>query len=221
MTVDKKPKSIPNCKSAVHHFVDGEKILKKTLNYNIDGVRYKDVVPMYQYDTVRSADSYNVLIDQFDVENNDRYKIEELEDGKKLTWCNIYASDVMGACGVPFTHWLSPDGKPISFETAINTKGAYECTVLRHQKWLDEYGIKDYGWKKIDADEAQKRADQGYPTIVLNSTGSHIAVVRPETDELRYNGKNVIISQAGAYNLRYSTPEICFGTDDLIYYTHD
>ena len=50
MTVDKKPKSIPNCKSAVHHFVDGEKILKKTLNYNIDGVRYKDVVPMYQYD---------------------------------------------------------------------------------------------------------------------------------------------------------------------------
>ena len=221
MTVDKKPKSIPNCKSAVHYFVNGEKILKKTLNYNIDGVRYKDVVPMYQYDTVRSADSYNVLIDQFDVENNDRYKIEELEDGKKLTWCNIYVSDVMGACGVPFTHWVSSDGKPISYETAQNTKGAYECTVWLHQIWLNEYGIKEYGWKKIDAAEAQKRANQGYPTIVLNTIGSHIAVVRPETDDLRYNGKNVIISQAGAYNLRYSTPEICFGTDDLIYYTHD
>lgn len=199
----------------IHH------MLKKTENCNIDSIRYKDAVPLYQYDTVRSAACYNVLIDQFDVENNERYKIEELADGRKHSWCNIFAADVMSASGVPFTHWVSSDGKPISYETAQNTKGAYECTVWLHQIWLNEYGIKEYGWKKIDASEAQKRANQGYPTIVLNTIGSHIAVVRPETDDWKYDNNSVIVSQAGAQNFRYSTSELCFKSEELAFFTHD
>ena len=196
-------------------------MLKKTQNCNIDSRRYKDAVPMYRYDTVRSADCYNALIDQFDVENNDRYKIEELADGSRHTWCNIFASDVMSACGVPFTHWVSSDGKPISFETALNTKGAYECTARLHQIWLNEFGVTEYGWKKADAAKAQERANQGYPTIVLNLTGTHIAVVRPETDDWKHTKNSVIISQAGVYNLKYSTSELCFKSDELAFFTHD
>ncbi len=176
--------------------------------------RYKDVTPHFINTGLRNAQNYNKIIDQFNVETNKRYKISG-----KSTWCNIYAWDVMRAMNVPFSHWVY-NGKPLTYNEARKTKGAYECNVSEHLRWLKNYGSK-YKWRKISAAEAQKRANQGYPTIVLDIGGEHIAVVRPETSKWKYKNNNPVISQAGLCNVKYGNAKTYFGARTLVYWTHD
>ena len=177
--------------------------------------RYKDVTPHFINTGLRNAQNYNKIIDQFNVETNKRYKISG-----KSTWCNIYAWDVMRAMNVPFSHWVYK-GTPLTFNEARKLKGVDECNVSKHLSWLNTYGTK-YNWRKISASEAQKRANKGYPTLVLDSKGTHIAVVRPETSTWKYKSNNPIISQAGKYNVKYGYAKKYFGSDKtLVYWTHD
>lgn len=193
--------------------------------YNITSTkRSVDVVPHYRNVGERSAQNYNKIIDQFDVAKNPRYKIiyKKVNGKTKIsTWCNIYAWDVMRAMNVPFSHWLDQKGRPLTYNEAKNTKGAYECGVRMHLLWIKKYGAK-YGWRQVTANEAQKRANKGYPTLVMNTSGSHIAVVRPETSKYKYTTNNPVISQAGASNVKYGKAGTYFGTTkNLVYWTHN
>ncbi|MBE6843998.1 MAG: hypothetical protein E7510_14455 [Ruminococcus sp.] len=184
--------------------------------YNMTSTsRAVDAVPHYRNVGKRSSQNYNKIIDQFNVAKNPRYRVTN-----GSTWCNIYAWDVMRAMNVPFSHWIA-NGKPLTYKEAKKTKGAYECGVTRHLKWLNTYGSK-YGWRKVSANEAQKRANKGYPTLVMNTSGTHIAVVRPETSKYKYSTNNPVISQAGAYNVNYGKVKTYFGTtNNLVYWTHE
>lgn len=204
--------------------------LQKQKNPNMQITdRAKDVTPNYKYGLARSKDYYNTLINQFKVETNPRYKPVRRTD-RLSTWCNIFAADVMSACNAPLTHWVGPDGKPLTSAQAKKIKGAYECGVRSHLAWLKKYGVKKYGWKQVSAAEAQKRANAGYPTIVLNSTATHIAVVRPESNTVKFSRNNVVIAQAGLYNVNYGKALTYFGISQkaidkqpslLLYFTHD
>lgn len=187
-------------------------------NYNMKNTnKAADISPHYINSGMRSASNYNMIIDQFNVEKNPRYKRTA-----SATYCNIFVADVIGkGMNVPFSHWIGSNGSPLTYSVAKKTKGAYECNVKSHLNWMKTYGSK-YGWRKVSASEAQKRANMGYPTIVMNNSGTHIAVVRPETSKFKYTKNNPVIAQAGAYNVNYGKVGTYFGTtSNLSYWTHD
>ena len=180
--------------------------------------RADDVIPKYVNIGIRSKSNYNKIINQFKVNSNPRYKVRG-----SSTWCNIFAADVMKAMGLgnSFSHWVNKNGKPISYNEAKKTSGALEQNVTRHLAWLKKYGSK-YGWKKVSASQAQTRANSGYPTLVLNNSGSHIAVVRPETSSYKYSSKKgCVIAQAGANCVNYGNVKTYFGNLNVTYWTHD
>lgn len=193
--------------------------ITKNNKYNMTSTaRAKNIVPQYINTGKRSAANYNKIINQFNVQKNARYKITN-----GSTWCNIFAADVMQAINLSgsFSHWVAPNGKPLTYDAARKTKGSYECNVKSHLSWMNKHGVKKYGWKKVSAKQAQQRANKGYPTLVMNKTGTHIAVVRPENGKYTYKKNNVVIAQAGLNNVNYGMSKTYFGTTDLVYYTHD
>jgi len=149
----------------------------------------------------RSAETYNQVIDQFDVENNPRYA---QRDGN--TYCNIFAWDVTRAMGAEIPHYRA-DG------SEMNANGVAD--------WLRDQG-GEYGWHPVSQQEAQEMANQGKPVVVSwKNEGSigHIGVVRP--GEMGENGPN--LAQAGSTNTNnaHVRDEDTFGGVDAIYYAHN
>lgn len=183
-----------------------------------NGIKYAS------YAGQRSAAAYNTVIDQYFVETNSRYARTSTS-----TYCNIFASDVMLAMGLEgdYSHWLKNNAPSNS-----NTKGAYELNANATYNWINKYGSK-YGWTKVSAEEAQERANAGYPTIGIwkNPTGKsgHVVVIRPEgtaPDGKTYTysaTKGPVIAQAGASNFNYGNISKGFSKDKMPaiqYWTH-
>lgn len=139
----------------------------------------------------RSAALYNSIINQFDVENNARYKPR---NGN--TYCNIYVWDVSRAMGAPVPHHTDANGNIVS----SNTPGAKAMTANSMRNWMAGSAGQRHGWKKVSAEEAQQYANQGRPSVVVNhnSSGGHISMVAPSTDGKYNPQKGVMISQAGS-----------------------
>lgn len=139
----------------------------------------------------RSAALYNTIINQFDVENNGRYKPRSGN-----TYCNIYVWDVSRAMGAPVPHHTDSNGNIVS----STTPGARAMTANSMRNWMAGSAGQKNGWKKVSAEQAQNYANQGRPSVVVNhnSSGGHISMVAPSTDG-KYNAqKGVMISQAGS-----------------------
>lgn len=162
---------------------------------------------------------YNIVIDQFAVESNGRYKRDS------YTYCNIFAWDVMSAMNVTLPHWLNNNAPADSTKQG---QGAYPIRVNETCVWMNNYATK-YGWRKVDATEAQSRANSGFPTIAIwkNPSGDsgHIAVVRPEGDGYSYSSnKGPVIAQAGKHNYSRANVSGGFGSsimNAIVYWTHD
>ena len=170
---------------------------------------------------VPSRGYYDSIINQFDVEKNPRYAQVYIDGKLDKTWCNIFVSDVTSAMGVEIPHWVDKDGKAVRY-TGTAEKGWEELDVAKMRKWLEsEEGRKT--WRKVSAKEAQEMANRGVPSAVLNTSGTHIAIVRPgEVDPI----KGPAIAQAGATNLEnaHVLDRDGFGTTDsadLEYYVAD
>lgn len=174
----------------------------------------------------RSPEAYNSVIQQFDVENNPRYKA-----GNGKTWCNIFAWDVTSAMGAEIPHWVNEKGEP-SYRGA---KGAYEMNANLTAKWLKEHG-EAYGWEEVTAKEAQEAAERGEVAVAIwynnskvikDANGSrktifddknhwthdwgasgHIAIVRPKDPGSTIKSLDgVYIAQAGSSNFSYHIVE--------------
>lgn len=166
----------------------------------------------------RNRNSYNTVIDQFNVTSNNRYRRTA-----SATYCNIFAWDVMSAMNVVLPHWIKNNVPANS-----TTKGANEINVNSTCVWMNNYA-QQYGWRKINALEAQNRANSGYPTIAIwkNPSGKsgHIAVVRPEGNGYSYSSnKGPVIAQAGASNYSRANVSGGFGSSkmsSIVYWTHD
>ena len=186
---------------------------------NFPASRATEVKPIYTSSLgARSANTYNRVINQFNVTKATRYA----RTAKGLTWCNIFAWDVCSAMNVKLPHWVMKNGTPAT--SADRKKGAWEMNANETFKWLANYGSR-YGWKKVSAKDAQARANRGFPTVVIwrnaSSGSGHVAIVRPEAGSYKYSSRGPVIAQAGLRNFNYGNVKDGFGNYTVVYYTHD
>ncbi|WDV47119.1 peptidoglycan-binding domain-containing protein [Clostridiaceae bacterium M8S5] len=187
------------------------------------------IIPRY----INKADSrlggvYDIIIDQFNVEMNERY----LQNNNK-SYCNIYVWDVTKAMSAEIPHWIYRSNDSIyKYNTQIsyseNAKIAHELSANSVYKWMKKHH-KEIGYKRVNALNAQQSANKGNPTITMwysKFGGSgHMQIVRPLPYNESYNpSKGVYISQAGSKNYRaiYLRNEYSKKyQNELIYYTHN
>jgi hypothetical protein len=134
----------------------------------------------------RSQQCLGLVLAQFDVEKNARYRPEA--DGR--TWCNLYVWDATRALECEVPHWVSTTGAP------CRVGAGRELSAAGVIGWLRVFGA-EHGWQLLtDPSEAAAHAEAGRPVVVTweapASRSSHVAMLMPPADgELR-------IAQAGA-----------------------
>jgi hypothetical protein len=198
----------------------GATLLNSKADLSVKNKAKENGIKYISYKGQRSAAALNTVIDQYFVETNSRYA-----KTSKSTYCNIFASDVMLAMGLEgdYSHWLK-NNVPVH----STTKDAYELNANATYDWINNYGHK-HGWRQITAQEAQQRANAGYPTIAIwrnvNGKPGHVAVVRPEGNGYYYSAsKGPVIAQAGGSNFSYGNLTRGFGSNKLSttqFWTHD
>ncbi|MEC0236761.1 hypothetical protein P4H71_20800 [Paenibacillus kribbensis] len=143
----------------------------------------------------RSASTYESVIDDFKVETNRKYS------SVGGTKCNIFAQDVMSAMSADL-----PSGLANQMADAL-------------------LGNKTPGWYSVTFQDAQKRANLGYPTVGIRKAEGHghVVVVRPKGSSITIL-KEVKIAQAGTKNYNSNTINYSWVAADLPgvkFYTHD
>jgi len=166
----------------------------------------------------RTPEIYNNVINQFAVARNPRYAIRDSSgDGKPDTFCNIFVWDVTRAMGAEIPHWVDKrTGQPT---TVYNYSQSRELDANATMDWLRQHGAQ-YGWRQVSAEEAQRLANQGHPTMVgwKNPRGiGHVAIVRPGN----INERGPAIAQAGATNVNYAHVRDTFGNVPVEYWVND
>ncbi len=179
----------------------------------------QDVPAIPQFTNIegeRSPEAYDAVIDQFEVETNPRY----LSDDK--TYCNYYVWDVTGAMGAEVPHYIDKStNMPFEYDHSLEKEDNIDSDVggLRANRIYDymiKYG-EDIGYREITPEEAQERANQGYPTfgVIQREGHGHVVMIRPNYDS---TSDEIMISQAGRNN--YNNIELD-GISDYKFYTHD
>ena len=128
----------------------------------------------------RSPALYRAVLDQFNVETNPRYAVNQRGEGD--TYCNLYVLDAAEAMGAQI---------PRSNANGIST-------------WLNGQGAVN-GWIKVSPQEAQMYANQGMPAVAswYNTSGKgHVSMVAPSVDGKYNEEKGVAIAQAGSKLIR-------------------
>ncbi|QQE75772.1 hypothetical protein KDJ56_07510 [Brevibacillus composti] len=139
----------------------------------------------------RSKEAYQKVLDmpKFDVTKS------YLPD--KYTYCNIFTRDVMKEMGADMPQKLAND----------------------LYGWFQTAQAKKQGWREVTAEEAQRLANQGMPTVASwkNTKGyhGHIAPVIPYAKGEKFNPNDVagsvVVKNAGAKNYNYTTLSQSFG----------
>ena len=166
---------------------------------------------------IRSPELYNAVISQFKVETAERYK--PFRDG--YTYCNIFMWDVTSAMGAEIPHYTDPEtGEPRYYP---DVKGAKSMTAVEIDGWLKKYG-PEYGWNEVDAETAQRYANEGKPAVTAGGSIDHVQVVCPskngEFDPIR----GVTVAQAGSKVTSYSYISGIYGASSLekvTYWVHE
>lgn len=172
---------------------------------------WKEVTPgLLNLEGARDPKLYVEVIKQFDVVNNPRYKPGKL--GKGETYCNIFMWDCTKALGCEVPHWVD------TLNNRTNVGKGKELNANATFDWLGGKGFNDLGWMIVSDKTAIKRANLGFPTLVIwkNVSGiGHVAMVMPSTGLPR-------ISQAGRKNLFDVDLTSGFGhIQPLKYFTHE
>lgn len=138
----------------------------------------------------RSAALYSNVINQFNVETNERYQ----PDGG--TYCNIFVWDVTGAMGAEIPHYYdAKTGEPMSY----GDEGANQMNANGMYKWLHQFGSQ-YGWQEVTPEQAQQFANEGHPVVTAlyrDGQHGHVQVVCPSEDGTYDAKRGVTIAQAG------------------------
>ena len=166
-----------------------------------------------------SADGGGV-INQFDVENNPRYAVNQKGTGD--TYCNIFVWDVTSAMGAEIPHRIDRDtGAP----AASGGDNIQSINANRMTDWLNTYGPQ-YGWYEVSAEQAQALANRGSPAVAVwkNKGGGHghVQVVSPSEDGAYDPSRGVAIAQAGRLlrNYTYITNIYSSRLKDVQYFAH-
>jgi len=156
----------------------------------------------------RSADVYRMIVDQFDVENAERYRPGRSGN----TYCNIFVWDVTRAMGAEIPYYTDPKtGAPLEYP---DTKGAKYMMARDMDKWLEKYG-PEYGWHQVDAEAAQMHANQGRPVVTSATHTSHVQMVVPSKDGTYDPVRGVAIAQAGRIVTNYTHISGLYGSNSM------
>ena len=165
----------------------------------------------------RSPELYRAVINQFRVETAERYR--PFRNG--ATYCNIFVWDVTSAMGAEIPHYTdTATGKPLIYP---DVSGAKSMTALAIDKWLKTHG-SDYGWHEVDAETAQRYANEGKPAVTASGNIDHVQIVCPSKDGSYDPIRGVTIAQAGSKVTNYSYITSIYGAnslDKISYFVHD
>ncbi len=170
----------------------------------------------------RSPASYQAVINQFQVESNPRYAVNQ--KGKNDTYCNIFMWDVTRAMGAEIPHYMEPGTMEPRYYP--DTKGAWELNANAICDWLKKMGSQ-YGWNQVSASQAQDLANQGRPVVaVMRNDGGigHVQVVCPSRDGGFDPERGVTVAQAGRKLYNYAHITKTYSSKNLakvLYYAHD
>lgn len=169
----------------------------------------------------RSAGLYRNVINQFSVERNPRYMVNK--NGDNDTYCNIFLWDVTRAMNAEIPHYVDP--KTLEARAYPDVSGAREMNANGIYDWLADKG-SDYGWVRVNAEQAQQYANQGMPVVTAwkNEAGGHghVQVVCPSEDG-RYDAlRGVTVAQAGRRLTNYTPITNIYSErlKDVVYYAH-
>lgn len=161
----------------------------------------------------RSAELYDRVINQFSVDTSKRY-----QPAGGLTFCNIFAWDVMTAMNAPLPHWVNGTGDPVH----AGAPGGVELLANQVSDWLERYGAR-FSWKEGGPKDSQVHANAGRPSVVLYKAKpgtdrgiGHIAVVRP--GEWKAGGP--WIAQAGSRCFNRGPCDSGFGVRQIRFWLH-
>lgn len=150
----------------------------------------------------RSPGLYNAVINQFNVERNPRYAVNQKGTGD--TYCNVFVLDVVKAMGAELPR--------------TNANGIYNYLTTKGQ---------ESGWVRVTPDQAQLYANMGMPvvTAIRNLNGGshgHVQVVRPSANGAYDPERGVVIAQAGRrlMNYAYITDVYDESLPQVVYYAH-
>lgn len=165
----------------------------------------------------RSAFSYAKVIDQFRVEESERY-----EPGEK-TYCNIFVWDVTRALGAEIPHYVLKDDQ--AGASAVDELGRFKVEAAKREElnvnstvgWLKDHGPSN-GWRRVDARMAQGMANGGHPAVAVwanpnSGKHGHIAIIRPGS--LPLNPSGVAVAQAGRLVLNANHLDTGFNDPEL------
>ena len=165
----------------------------------------------------RNPALYRSVIDQFSVETAERYK--PFRDG--YTYCNIFMWDVTRAMGAEIPHYTDPEtGEPMYYP---DIKGANQMGAIATDEWLKKYG-PEYGWRQVDAETAQRYANEGKPAVTTAGSLGHVQIVCPSQDGGFDPVRGVTIAQAGRIVTNYSYLSSTYsanGQKSVSYFVHD
>ncbi len=160
----------------------------------------------------RSARLYSSAINQFIVQYNPRYAVNQ--KGREDTYCNIFVWDVTSAMNAEIPHYFDKKtGEPLK----CGDKDASEMNANAMHDWLKEHGAV-YGWHEVTASEAQSFANAGHPVVTaIKRPGSHghVQVVCPSKDGAYNELKGVTVAQAGSNLTSYSYISDLLGSASL------
>lgn len=149
----------------------------------------------------RSPVLYRSVINQFDVENNPRYAVNQKGTGD--TYCNKFMLDVAAAMDAEIPR--------------MNANGISD--------WLNSVGPAN-GWHEVTAEQAQALANRGCPAVTTwkNTEGGHghVQVVSPSEDGAYDPERGVAIAQAGRLLRNYTYIRNIYSTrmKDVQYFAH-
>ncbi len=147
------------------------------------------------------------VVDSLDVSGNATYL-----PANGLTYCNIYAHDVVTAMGGYLPRIWNMNDNPDTHLAPVYGQNVREMNVNSLVPWMEEHGSR-YGWEKVtDMNQAQTAANNGNLTIIMGAkygSNGHVSVVLPETQSLKASNRNgqfiPLQSQAGATNFNASS----------------
>ena len=165
----------------------------------------------------RSPGLYRAVINQFNVESAERYRPGRNDS----TYCNIFVWDVTRAMGAELPLYTDPaTGEPRYYP---DTKGARSMGAIAMDDWLHKHG-QDYGWREVDAETAQRHANEGRPAITSAGSLGHVQIVCPSKDGEFDIIRGATIAQAGRIVANYTNISSIYGTasqKNVKYWIHD
>jgi hypothetical protein len=100
--------------------------------------------------------------------------------------------------GAEIPHWYDPN---TGQKLPDGNKNALEINCSRMITWMNNFGPAN-GWFSCSEETARQMANQGKPTIALNSV--HVVMVRPNRGDPSTEG-TACVHVGGAPNMQYTT----------------